>query len=86
MRGQGCVERSDVLLRLAKSLIVADDQELRDVAAQVLAHQIVRQRFRPQLAQFLSPAEVQSLLSQGEALGLREQVLSAARAWRTQMP
>lgn len=81
MCGQGCVDRSDVLVRLAKAHIVADEQELRDAAALVLAHQIGRQHSLPQLGELLNPAEVRDLLALGAACGLTERVLETARAW-----
>jgi hypothetical protein len=86
MCGQGAFEQSDVLVRLAKSLIVSDELELRDAAAKVLALRVLRLRAFPQLASLISPSEVRELLSQAEALGLSEQVLSTARSWLARAP
>lgn len=80
MCGQGWFERTDVLVRLTKSLIVDEERELRDAAATVVVHQFRRQRSLPQLRPQLSPAEVHGLLAQAESLGLSEEVLSTVKA------
>ncbi|WP_237726658.1 GNAT family N-acetyltransferase [Corallococcus coralloides] len=73
------LERNTVLERLAKTLVVGDEQELREVAAQVLVHQLVRQEDHAGLRQLLSAEELKSLLERAQALGLSDEVRD--RVW-----
>ncbi|WP_375758959.1 GNAT family N-acetyltransferase [Corallococcus exercitus] len=75
------LERSTVLDRLAKILVVGDEQELREVAARVLVHQFLMQEYHADLRQLLSAEELKSLLERAEALGLSDEV--RAHVWHS---
>ncbi|MHA7630715.1 GNAT family N-acetyltransferase [Corallococcus sp. M7] len=68
------LERSTVLARLAKSLVVGDEQELREAAARVLVRQFSMQEYHADLRLLLSAEELKSLLERAEALGLSDEV------------
>ncbi|NNB97136.1 hypothetical protein HJC10_25765 [Corallococcus exiguus] len=75
------LERSTVLERLAKTLVVGDEQELREVAARVLVHQFFRQEYYADLRSLVSAEELKSLLERAEALGLSDEVRD--HVWRS---
>ncbi|WP_233609707.1 GNAT family N-acetyltransferase [Corallococcus sp. AB049A] len=73
MKRGALLERSTALERIAKTLVVGDEQELREVAARVLVHQFWRQEYHAELRQLLSAEELKSLLDRAEALGLSDE-------------
>ncbi|WP_233587661.1 GNAT family N-acetyltransferase [Corallococcus sp. CA049B] len=73
MRRGAFLERNTLLERLAKTLIVGNEQELREVAARVLVHQFSLQEYHVDLRPLLSAEELKSLLERAEALGLSDE-------------
>ncbi|NOK36752.1 hypothetical protein D7W79_21255 [Corallococcus exercitus] len=74
------LERSTVLARIAKTLVVGDEQELREVAARVLVLQFFQQEGYSALRPLVSAEELKSLLERAEALGLSDEVRD--RVWQ----
>ncbi|RKI47366.1 hypothetical protein D7Y27_06745 [Corallococcus sp. AB004] len=66
--------RNTVLTRLAKTLVVGDELELREAAARVLVRQFFQQVGHADLRPLLSAEELKSLLECAEALGLSDEV------------
>ncbi|GMU06157.1 hypothetical protein [Corallococcus caeni] len=73
------LERSTVLTRLAKTLVVGDEQDLREVAARVLMLQFFQQEGYAVLRPLLSAEELTSLLERAGALGLSDRVREHVR-------
>lgn len=68
-----------ILARLAKTLVVGDEQALREMAARVLVIQFFRQEGHADLRPLLSAEELESLLKRAEALGLSDEIRD--RVW-----